>query len=91
MVEKLSSPARQSRGAADSQYRRSLALLNIASDPDTDTFAWSATLRLAERSGPTLYDAAYLELAQRLNLPLATLDQELRTTGSTLGVALLGS
>ena len=56
-----------------------------------DTFAWSATFRLAERSGLTLYDAAYLELAQRLNLPLATLDQELRTAGSTLGVALPGS
>jgi predicted nucleic acid-binding protein len=68
-----------------------LALLNIAIDPDTDTFAWSATLHLAERCGLTLYDAAYLELAQRLGLPLATLDQELRTIGSELGVTLLGS
>ncbi len=68
-----------------------LALLNITIDPDTDTFAWSATLRLAERCGLTLYDAAYLELAQRLGLPLATLDQELRTTGNELGVTLLGS
>ena len=83
------------RGYTSTEFRDAaltdLALLNIASDPDTDTFAWSATFRLAERSGLTLYDAAYLELAQRLNLPLATLDQELRTTGSTLGVALLGS
>lgn len=68
-----------------------LALLNIASDPDTDTFAWSATLRLAERCGLTLYDAAYLELSQRLDLPLATLDQELRAAGDALGVTLLGS
>jgi predicted nucleic acid-binding protein len=68
-----------------------LALLNIDIDSDTDTFAWSATLRLAERCGLTLYDAAYLELAQRLGLPLATLDQELRTIGSELGVPLLGS
>jgi hypothetical protein len=29
-----------------------LSLLNIMLDPDTDTFAWSATLRLAERCGP---------------------------------------
>jgi predicted nucleic acid-binding protein len=83
------------RGRISAEFRDAaltdLALLNIVSDPDTDTFAWSATLRLAERSGLTLYDAAYLELAQRLNLPLATLDQELRTAGSTLGVALLGS
>jgi predicted nucleic acid-binding protein len=68
-----------------------LALLNITIDPDTDTFAWSATSRLAERCGLTLYDAAYLELAQRLELPLATLDQELRTAASGLGVTLLGA
>ncbi len=67
-----------------------LALLNIDIDSDTDTFAWSATLRLAERCGLTLYDAAYLELAQRLGLPLAALDQELRTIGSEFGVPLLG-
>jgi predicted nucleic acid-binding protein len=83
------------RGRISAEFRDAalidLALLNIVSDPDTDTFAWSATLRLAERCGLTLYDAAYLELAQRLNLPLATLDQELRIAGSTLGVALLGS
>lgn len=67
-----------------------LGLFNITIDPDTDTFAWSATLRLAERWGLTLYDAAYLELAQRLDLPLATLDQELRTAGNALGITLLG-
>ena len=67
-----------------------LALLNIDIDSETDTFAWSATLRLAERCGLTLYDAAYLELAQRLGLPLAALDQELRTIGSEFGVPLLG-
>lgn len=83
------------RGRISAEFRDAaltdLALLNIATDLDTDTFAWSTTLRLAERHGLTLYDAAYLELAQRLNLPLATLDQELRTAGNVLGVALLGS
>jgi predicted nucleic acid-binding protein len=68
-----------------------LSLLNIMIDPDTDTFAWSATLRLAERGGLTVYNAAYLELAQRLAFPLATLDQELRAAASELGVILLGS
>jgi hypothetical protein len=43
--------------------------LFITIDPDTDTFAWSATLRLAERCGLTLYDAAYLELAHVLSFP----------------------
>lgn len=64
------------RGRISAEFRDAaltdLALLNMAIDPDTDTFAWSATLRLAERFGLTLYDAAYLELAHRLTLPLTS-------------------
>lgn len=82
------------RGRISKEFRDAaltdLGLLDIAIDSDTDTFAWSSTLRLAERCGLTLYDAAYLELAQRFELPLATLDQELRTAGSALGLTLLG-
>jgi predicted nucleic acid-binding protein len=36
------------------------------------------------------YDAAYLELAQRRQLPLASLDYDLRAAGQMLGVPLLG-
>ncbi len=39
----------------------------------------------------TLYDAAYLELAYRRSLPLASLDDELRAAGRALGVPLLGA
>ena len=67
-----------------------LALLAISVDLETDRQAWSATMRLAERHRLTLYDAAYLELAQRRGLPLATLDTELRTAASAEGVILLG-
>jgi predicted nucleic acid-binding protein len=67
-----------------------LSLLNIATDPDTDLFAWSDSLQLAERFSLTLYDAAYLELALRLSLPLATLDEELRTAAAALNMNLLG-
>jgi predicted nucleic acid-binding protein len=67
-----------------------LALLNITVDPDTDNFAWTTTLRLAVQFQLTIYDAAYLELAQRLGLPLATLDSELRSAAGMLGVPLLG-
>lgn len=67
-----------------------LALLPISLDPETDRQAWSATVRLAERHKLTLYDAAYLELAQRRSLPLATLDTELRSAASVEGVVLLG-
>jgi predicted nucleic acid-binding protein len=52
---------------------------------------WTTTQLLAERFRLTVYDAAYLELAQRRTLPLATLDQDLRDAGATLGVTLLGS
>ena len=68
----------------------SLALLNIAVDVETDARAWSDTLRLADRFGLTLYDAAYLELAHRRQMPLATLDTELRAAAQTLSLTLLG-
>ena len=82
------------RGRIDAATRdtalRGLALLNITTDPDTDNFAWSTTLSLAEQHRLTLYDAAYLELALRLGVPLATLDRDLRSAGDALGVTLLG-
>jgi len=67
-----------------------LARLAIALDEETAAHAWSTTLRLSERFGLTVYDASYLELAQRRRLPLATLDRELRQAGATLGLPLLG-
>ena len=67
-----------------------LALLPIQSDPDTQAHAWNATLQLAEKHRLTLYDAAYLELALRRRLPLASLDGDLRTAATTEGIHLLG-
>jgi predicted nucleic acid-binding protein len=64
--------------------------LPIEVDQETDVHAWSATLRLAERFQLSLYDAAYLELAQRRHLPLATLDQALRAAAGALAIGLLG-
>ena len=82
------------RGRTDSAFRDAtladLALLPISVDPETDRQAWSATLHLADRYRLTLYDAAYLELAQRRRLPLATLDDELRIAATAEGVSLLG-
>ncbi len=59
-------------------------------DPDTDAYAWTVVLQLADRFQLTLYDAAYLELAARRRLPLATLDRDLREAAAALGIALLG-
>jgi len=82
------------RGRHDAAFRDAtladLALLPIRLDPETDRQAWGGTVRLAERHALTLYDAAYLELAQRRGLPLATLDKELRRAARAEGVMLLG-
>ena len=65
-------------------------MLPITIDADTNSYAWSTTLRLAERFSLTPYDAAYLELAQRRSLPFATLDRDLRAAATALNVVLLG-
>jgi predicted nucleic acid-binding protein len=67
-----------------------LSAMAIAVDSESDTQAWTTTRSLADRFRLTAYDAVYLELAQRRNLPLATLDRELRTAGAALGMTLLG-
>jgi predicted nucleic acid-binding protein len=67
-----------------------LAQLPVQVDGETDNQAWGATLRLAERHQLTLYDAAYLELALRRGLPLASLDKDLRRAASAENVRRLG-
>jgi predicted nucleic acid-binding protein len=82
------------RGRINVEFRNAaladLDLLDIATDPRTDDDGWTTTLQLADRFRLTLYDAAYLELAHRRSLPLATLDEELRAAGRALSVPLLG-
>ncbi len=78
------------RGRIDAEFRQAalddLALLDITTDAHTDAHAWAETLLLADRFGLTVYDAAYLELARRRALPLATLDQDLSAAASALGI-----
>jgi predicted nucleic acid-binding protein len=82
------------RGRIDAEFRRAalddLALLDITTDPHTDTHAWAETLLLADRFRLTVYDAAYLELARRRALPLATLDEDLSAAASALSIHVLG-
>ena len=68
---------------------RDLAALPITLDAETSARAWHETLRIADTYRLTAYDAAYLELAQRLGLPLATLDAELRVAAQSLGATVL--
>jgi predicted nucleic acid-binding protein len=82
------------RGRIDHEFRRvaltDLGDLDIIVDAQTDSRAWNATLELADRFVLTVYDAAYVELAQRRALPLATLDRDLQRAGDQLGLRLLG-
>lgn len=81
------------KGRTDAAFRDAaladLVLLPIQVDLETDRQAWGATRQLAERHRLTLYDAAYLELAVRRNLPLASLDRELQAAARADGVKLL--
>jgi predicted nucleic acid-binding protein len=83
---------RRGRHAADFRDRvlSDLSEFPIHVDSETARQAWGATARLAEHHRLTVYDAAYLELALRRGLPLATLDEDLRTAAEAEGVPLLG-
>lgn len=65
-----------------------LAVLDITTDQQTATQAWSDTLVLADQYRLTVYDAAYLELASRRGLPLATLDRELHSAAEKAKITL---
>jgi predicted nucleic acid-binding protein len=68
-----------------------LARLPINVDPTPIATPGTTTLYLADRCALTPYDAAYVELAQRLTLPLATLDEPLRAAATDFGIRLLGT
>lgn len=81
------------RGRCDEQYAdRSLDRLErypITIDDETNAHAWGATLTLAREAGLTLYDAAYLELAMRSGLELASCDRALIAAAEMRGVETL--
>jgi predicted nucleic acid-binding protein len=67
-----------------------LAGLPITIDGETTARAWTDTLSLARAQNLSAYDGAYLELALRLGIPLATLDDRLKAAASAVGVPLYG-
>jgi len=64
--------------------------LGIERDDEAPGRAFTNLLPLCRTHRLTCYDAIYLELALRRDLPLATLDDDLRKTAKKLGVRLLG-
>jgi predicted nucleic acid-binding protein len=65
-----------------------LGVLPIAVDGETTARAWGETLNLARVQNLSAYDAAYLELAMRRGVPIATLDDKLKTAAKALGVLI---
>ena len=70
------------------RFLRDISRLAITMDASPDE---SRVLALAHRHRLTVYDAAYLELAAREALPLATLDTELAAAAQAEQVALIGT
>ena len=67
-----------------------LRTLDIQTDTETAERAFAHLLPLCRNHGLTSYDAAYLELATRQQLPLASLDDDLRRSAKKLGITVLG-
>lgn len=81
------------RGRIDAAYRDAaldqLEKTSVARDLEAyDPGVLRDTVRLSDRHGLTVYDAAYLELALRHDAPLGTLDDDLRRAARAENVAL---
>ncbi len=71
------------------QFIAELKALRIVADAESAARVFSDVHRLALDHRLTSYDAAYLELALRHGLPLATLDDELIRASKAAGVTVL--
>jgi predicted nucleic acid-binding protein len=72
------------------QWMSFLAAMPIIVDEETKTHAFGDIASLARLHQLSAYDAAYLELAMRKILPLATLDDKLKAAAQAAGVTLYG-
>jgi predicted nucleic acid-binding protein len=77
----------RSTEAEASKWLGYLRMLPIHVDDETPGRAWSDILHIARSYNLSAYDAAYLELAIRLGLPFASLDDKLKATANSAGVA----
>jgi predicted nucleic acid-binding protein len=85
----LASEKRQQLDVKASElFVRQLQQLSIFSDSQTANRVFSDTLLLARQYQLSSYDAAYLELALREGLPIASLDKDLLKAAASVGVPL---
>lgn len=75
--------------AAD-RFLSLLGAFNIETDHSGAARAFGRTLDLCRKHSLTAYDAAYLELAERRQLPIATLDVDMRRAAKAAGVGVVG-
>jgi predicted nucleic acid-binding protein len=73
-----------------SEFVELIQKLNIEIDSETAARSFHDILSLAHSEKLTTYDAAYLELAMRKGLPLATKDLQLKNAAKNLGVHIIG-
>jgi predicted nucleic acid-binding protein len=71
------------------KYISLLERLNIQIDDETSAHAYHEILQLSYQHKLTTYDAAYLELALRFDVPLATKDPALASVSRKLGIEVL--
>lgn len=83
----LQSAQRRKRITADKRRELAAAAGALRLEVDREPVTIPALDELAARHGLSAYDAAYLELAIRRRLPLATLDEALLEAMSQAGVA----
>jgi len=62
--------------------------LPVSVDSEAASILPTQALALARAERLTVYDACYLELAMRVGLPLATLDERLRAAAARVGVSV---
>ena len=79
---------KRSTQAKATKWLRFLTALPIAVDTQTPGLAFHPILGVARSLELTAYDAAYLELAIRLGLPLASRDDALEKAAQAVGVTL---
>lgn len=75
--------------AASAETRDAIANFHIEVATVSVEHVLGPILILARSQNLTMYDAAYLELAMREGLPLATLDDDLREAATRVGVPLV--
>ena len=75
--------------ANSSEFIALLETLDVVVDEETPSRALGRVLDLARAESLTAYDAAYLELAMRLGVPLASKDGNLCNAAERLGVSVI--